>query len=309
MNPELATTIGSVELPNPVLTASGTAGHGVELAAYFPLDRLGAVVVKSLTAYDWPGNPAPRVHAAGSGMINSVGLQGPGVATWRRDTLPALAATGARVVASIWGRTTDDFARAADQLAGAPSVVAVEVNVSCPNLEDRSRMFAHSPEATEAAVAAAGAAGLPRWAKLSPNTDSLVEVAGAAVHAGAEALTLVNTVLGMVIDVEKRRPVLGAGGGGLSGPPVHAVAVRAIYEVTSAFGHVPVVGVGGVTDAVSAVELMLAGAAAVQVGTATFADPRAPARVLEDLTAWCRVHGVAAVRQLIGGAHGLDGTG
>jgi len=304
VSPELVTSIGSVELPNPVLTASGTAGHGVELAAFFPLDRLGAVVVKSLTAYDWPGNAAPRVHAAGAGMINSVGLQGPGVTAWRRDTLPALAASGARVVASIWGRTLDDYARAAEQLAGAPGLVAVEVNVSCPNLEDRSRMFAHSPEATEAAVAASGSAGLPRWAKLSPNTDRLVDVAAAALAGGAEALILVNTVLGMVIDVEQRRPVLGAGGGGLSGPPVHAVAVRAVYEVRSALGDIPLVGVGGVCDAVSAVELMLAGAAAVEVGTATFADPRAPIRVLEDLEAWCRAHGVGALDELIGGAHG-----
>jgi dihydroorotate dehydrogenase (NAD+) catalytic subunit len=301
---DLVTTIGSVQLPNPVLTASGTAGHGAELDAFVPLRRLGAVVVKSLAAFAWAGNPAPRVHAAGVGMINSVGLQGPGVEAWRRDELPGLVAAGARVVASIWGRTVEEFGRAAEQLAGASGVVAVEVNVSCPNLEDRSRMFAHSPQATEAALAVSAAAGLPRWAKLSPNTDALVEVAAAAVQAGAEALTLVNTVLGMVIDTERRRPVLGAGGGGLSGPPIHPVAVRAVYEVHAALPDVPIVGAGGVDDAVTAVELLMAGASAVQVGTASFADPRTAGRVLEQLAAWCRARDVASLTELIGAAHG-----
>ena len=223
-------------------------------------------------------------------MLNSVGLQGPGVEAWLREELPALQAAGARVVASIWGRTTEEFERAAELLAGAgPEVVAVEVNVSCPNLEARNQLFAHSPEATAAAVRAAVAvAGRPCWAKLSPNTDRLVEVAAAAAAAGAEAVTLINTVLGMAIDTERRRPVLGAGGGGLSGPAIHPVAVRAVHDVHAAHPTVPIVGVGGVGDGRAAVELLLAGAAAVQVGTATFADPRAPLRVLEDLEALVR---------------------
>lgn len=305
---DLATAVGSVALPNPVMTAAGTSGHGAELAPYLPLDRLGAVVVKSLAADPWPGNPPPRLHPTAAGMLNSVGLQGPGVATWLRDDLPALRAAGARVVASIWGRTIEEFERAAALLAGAgPEVVAVEVNVSCPNLEARSQLFAHSPEATAAAVRAAGVAGRPRWAKLSPNTDRLVEVAGAAASAGAEAVTLINTVLGMAVDVEARRPVLGAGGGGLSGPAIHPVAVRAVHDVHRALPDLPIVGVGGVADAPGAVELLLVGARAVQVGTATFADPRAPVRVLEELEAWCAARGVAALSELVGTA--VDRTG
>jgi dihydroorotate dehydrogenase (NAD+) catalytic subunit len=303
MTVSLATTVGSVGLPNPVMAAAGTAGHGTELAPWVDFGRLGALVVKSLAAYEWPGNPAPRVHAAGAGMLNSVGLQGPGVDAWRRHELPHLQYAGARVVASIWGRTVDDYRMAAEQLRDAGGVVAVEVNVSCPNTEAGGEMFAHSPAATREVLAATEACGLPRWAKLSPNTDRLVEVAAAAVDGGAEALTLVNTLLGMVIDVDERRPALGAGGGGLSGPPLHPVAVRAVYEVHRALPSVPLVGVGGVSDAVTAVELLVAGASAVQVGTATFADPRATMRVLDDLERWCQRHGVADVGELTGAAH------
>jgi len=302
---DLSTAVGSVGLTAPVMTASGTAGHGDELAAYVDLSRLGAVVVKSLGAEPWAGNPAPRVHPTPSGMINSIGLQGPGVAAWRERELPAVLATGATVVASIWGRHVDDYAAAAAALAGCdPRVVAVEVNLSCPNLDGGSHLFAHDPVATAEAVDAAGAAGLPRWAKLSANTDRVVEVAAAAAGAGAEAVTLINTLLGMAIDPLTRRPRLGGGGGGVSGPAIHPVAVRTVYDVHAALGDLPIVGVGGVASGEDAVELMLAGASAVQVGTATFADPRSVVGVLEGLEAWCGRHGVRRIRELIGGAHG-----
>lgn len=288
------------------MTASGTAGHGAELARYFDLGEIGAVVVKSLSAQPWAGNPAPRVHSTGAaGMINSVGLQGPGVEAWLEDELPALEAAGARVVASIWGFTVEDYEKAATMLSGAPaSVVAVEVNLSCPNVEDRRHMFAHSPTAAAEALAASAACGRPRWAKLSPNVTDLVEIAGAALSAGADALTLVNTVMGMVIDVEARRPRLGGGprGGGLSGPAIHPVAVRAVFDVRAAFPDAAIVGVGGVASGGDAVELLLAGANAVQVGTATFADPRAPIRVQREVVAWCRRHGVRSIDELIGAA-------
>ncbi len=298
---DLRTRVGTVELASPVLTAAGTAGYGAELGAFFDLAQLGAVVVKSLAAGPWAGNPAPRVTGVAAGMLNSVGLQGPGVASWLEHELPALEAAGATVVASIWGRTVEEYAAAAELMAAAgPAVVAVEVNVSCPNTEARGQLFAHSPVATAEVVGATAACGRPRWAKLSPNTDRLVEVALAARDAGAEAVTLVNTLLGLAIDVEDRRPVLGAGGGGLSGPALHPVAVRAVHDVHAAVGDLPIVGVGGVCDAVTAVELLLAGASAVQVGTATFADPRAPARVARDLRRWCRRHGVDRVTDLIG---------
>ncbi len=302
---DLSATVGPVELPNPVMTASGTAGHGDELAAYLPLSSLGAVVAKSISAGPWPGNPAPRVHQTPSGMLNSVGLQGPGVEAWVRDDLPRLRAAGARVVVSIWGRRVEEFAEAAAMLAGAEGLVAMEVNVSCPNLEDRRRMFAHSPESTGSVLRAVAAqTGLPLWAKLSPNVADLAEIAAAAAESGASAVTLVNTVLGMAVDVERRRPVLGAGGGGLSGAAVHPVAVRAVFDVRAALPDLPIVGVGGIMSGEDAIELLMAGADAVQVGTATFRDPRAPRQVLEQLETWCARRGVRRVADLIGAAHG-----
>jgi dihydroorotate dehydrogenase (NAD+) catalytic subunit len=297
----MSVRVGSVGLRAPIMTASGTAGHGDELGAYVDLDRLGAVVVKSLSADPWPGNPAPRVHQTTAGMINSVGLQGPGVAAWRELELPALLDAGATVVASIWGRTVEDYARAAELIAECPEqVVALEVNLSCPNLDGGTHLFAHDPEATARVIAATAVADRPRWAKLSPNTDRLVQVAGAAAEAGAEAVTLVNTVLGMVIDVETRRPVLGAGGGGLSGPAIHPVAVRAVHDVHAALPDLPIVGVGGVATATDAVELLLAGASAVQVGTASFADPRSAQTVLEGCARWCAERGITRVASLSG---------
>ena len=295
--------IGSVELGAPVMTASGTAGHGTELAPYMPLAELGAVVVKSLAAYEWAGNPAPRVHAAGVGMINAVGLQGPGVEAWLRDDLPPLLDTGATVVVSIWGRSVDDYRAAADMLAAAPTgVVAVEVNLSCPNLEGRRGIFAHDAELSATVVAATEGCGRPRWAKLSPNTDRVVDVADAVRGAGAEAVTLVNTLLGMVLDPDTLRPVLGAGGGGYSGRGIHPVAVRTVFDVHAALPDLPIIGTGGVATGWDAVELIAAGATAVQVGTATFADPVAPLKVQRELLAWCARRGTT-LDELRGVAH------
>jgi dihydroorotate dehydrogenase (NAD+) catalytic subunit len=276
--------IGSVRLANPVMTASGTAGYGTELAGYFDLSALGAVVVKSLAAFEWAGNSAPRLHPTPMGMLNAVGLQGPGVEHWLAHTLPELVGAGATIVASIWGRTVDEYRRAADLLAGAPrEVVAVEINLSCPNLEGRDAIFAHDPDLSAAVLASTTGCGRPRWAKLSPNTDRIVEVAACVRDAGAEAVTCVNTVLGMAYDPETQAPALGAGGGGLSGPAIHPIAVRAVHDVHAALPALPIVGVGGVSHGWDAVELILAGATAVQVGTATFADPRAPVRILNEL--------------------------
>lgn len=299
----LATQVASVSLRTAVLTASGTAGYGDELAAYGDVRELGAIVTKSLAAFEWPGNPAPRVASSGEHMVNAVGLAGPGVSTWRDHDLPALRAVGATVVASLWGRSVQEFADAASLLRGA-DVVAVEVNASCPNLESRREIFAHSPSATAEIVEAAHVAGVPRWAKLSPNTPQLLEVARAAVDAGAEALVLVNTVLGLVIDIEARRPTLGNVGGGVSGPGILPVALRAIYECREAFPDTAIVGVGGVSRGEDAVAMLMAGANAVEVGTATFADPRAPWRVQRELEKWMASHGVTSVHELIGAAHG-----
>jgi dihydroorotate dehydrogenase (NAD+) catalytic subunit len=292
------------------MTASGTAGHGAELAAYMDLGALGAVVVKSVSAEPWAGNPPPRLLplTAATGMLNSVGLQNPGVCAWLSDELPGLARTGARVVASIWGFTADQFRLAAAAIAEAnpAAVVAVEANISCPNIEDRRQMFAHSLEGVRDSVSAAveGLGGaFPLWVKLSPNVTDLAALAGAAVGAGADALTLVNTVMGMAIDPDTGAFRLGGGGGGLSGPAVHPVAVRAVYECRAALPRTPIVGVGGVSTGEDAAELVAAGADAVQVGTATFADPRAPARVLAELIEWCTAHRVSTIDELKGRAH------
>jgi dihydroorotate dehydrogenase (NAD+) catalytic subunit len=296
--------IGSVELPNPVLTASGTAGLGGEFEGLIDAATLGAYVVKSLAPTEWPGNPSPRLIGVAGGMLNAVGLQGPGVDRWRAESLPYLVDRGARVVASIWGRSVEEYRSAAAALVGAP-VVAVEVNLSCPNLETRTGMFAHDARATADVISAVVAElHVPAWAKLSPNTDRLVEIAGAARDAGAEALTLINTLLGMVLDRSSGRPALANGGGGLSGSAVHPVAVRAVYDVRAAFPDVPIIGVGGVVDGWTAAELMLAGANAIAVGTATFADPRTVHRVLGELVLIAREHGVSALSDITDRAHG-----
>ncbi len=301
---DLSTAVGSVALSNPVMTASGTAGHGTELGGYVDLSSLGAVVVKSLSAEPWAGNRAPRVHETPAGMINSVGLQGPGIEAWALDELPALLAAKAAIVVSIWGRSVEDYAKAARMCAELPpDVVAVEVNVSCPNVEDRHRMFSHDPSTTAEVIQAAASANRPLWAKLSPNVTDLVPIAAAAHDAGAEAVTLVNTLMGMVIDLETRAPLLGGGGGGLSGPAIHPVAVRAVFDVHQALEDLPIVGVGGVVSADQAIEFLLAGATAVQVGTANFADPRSTERVLTGLGRWCQSHGVNRISDLIGAAH------
>jgi dihydroorotate dehydrogenase (NAD+) catalytic subunit len=297
---DLSTTVGSVQLPNPVMAASGTVGHGTEVGEYLDLSALGAVVVKSLSAEPWAGNPPPRLHETAAGMLNSVGLQNPGVEAWIEHDLPALEARGARVVASIWGFTLEAYGKAAAMLGEvAPRLQAVEVNI-----EARKDMFAHSPSAAAEVVEATAACRRPRWAKLSPNVTDLTEIAAAALGAGAEALTLINTVMGMAIDVEQRRPRLGAGGGGLSGAAIRPVAVRAVYDCRQALPGAAIVGVGGVSTGEDAVELLMAGADAVQVGTATFFEPRAPLRIVEELERWCRRHGVTHVRDLRGAANG-----
>jgi len=307
--------VGSVELAHAVMTAAGTSGHGAELARYCDLSGLGAVVVKSLSVMPWPGNPAPRLHPLPDGMINSVGLQGPGVAGWFDEFFPELVTSRCRVVISVWGRSLDEYRQAAQAVAdglrragrAADDVVAVEVNLSCPNLEGRRGIFAHDAELSaaviDASVAAMSGATRPVWAKLSPNTDRLVEIAGAVRGAGAEAVTLVNTVLGLVLDPETGRAVLGNGGGGVSGRIIHPVAQRAVFDVASAHPDLPIVGVGGVSSAAEAVALLQAGASAVQVGTATFADPRAPATVARDLVTWAAAHGITRLSDLTGVAH------
>ena len=277
-------TIGSVALHNPFMTASGTSGHDIELMPYMPLHKLGAVVVKSLFHETWPGNPAPRVHLAQSGMLNAVGLQGPGVNAWINESLPRLEDAKVPTVVSIWGRSIDEYVNAAKQLSAVSArLVALEVNLSCPNLEGRSGIIAHDPSLSGQIIShVAQTLSIPVWAKLSANTDRLVEVATTVVDAGASSLTLVNTMLGMQIDITTSAYSLGNGGGGLSGAAIHPIAVRAVHDVRQALPTVPIVGVGGISTGADAIEMMMAGANAIQVGTATFARPDALWRVACD---------------------------
>jgi dihydroorotate dehydrogenase (NAD+) catalytic subunit len=300
---DLSVRLGSLELASPVVAASGTFGHGDEVARLGDVSQLGAVTAKSMMPEAWSGKPAPRLHMTAAGMLNAVGLQGRGIDAWIDDDLPGLRAAGARVIASLWGRTVDEYAQGAAMLARArDDLAAVELNVSCPNLHRRSEMFAHDPEATAEVVREVVAVdlGLPLFVKLSPNVTDITVIAQAAVEAGATGLTLVNTVMGLLVDAETRRPVLGGGGGGLSGPAIKPVALRAVHDVSCALPHIPIIGTGGVQTGLDAVEMMLAGASAVGVGTATFLDPRAAHRIVDEMREWCARHDVARVSELVG---------
>lgn len=300
---DIGVKLGKVQLQNPVLVASGTYAAGREASEIVDLSKLGGIIVKSMTQTPWRGKPTPRMCETPSGMLNAIGIQNKGVDHFITEDLPWLEKRNATVVASIAGNTVDEFVRVADKLrTGARSIVAVEVNISCPNLEDRSNMFAHSARGTAAVVSGVKEAlpRLPVFAKLSPNVTSVAEIAGAALDAGADGLSLINTVFGMAIDVDAMRPKLAGVVGGLSGPAIRPIAVKAVHEVHRAFPGAPIIGQGGVASARDALELMLAGASAVAVGTANFVDPRLPLRISEGIGAYMAARGVARVADLVG---------
>jgi dihydroorotate dehydrogenase (NAD+) catalytic subunit len=297
-------------LKSPVMNASGTAGHGTELHRYVDLRSLGAFVVKSLAPFEWAGNASPRLSPTTGGMLNAVGLQGPGIEYWITHDLPKLLDVGANIVVSIWGFGVDDYAQAAHTLRPvAHHLTALEINLSCPNTKSaidgaaRHAIFAHEPQLVEEIVRASRIDGVPSWAKLSPNTHLVIEGARAAQRGGAQAVTLINTALGMSMNPTTGLPSLGNGGGGLSGRSVHPIAVRAVYEVAANVPGLPIVGAGGVTSGWEAIELMLAGASAVQVGTASFAEPRAMSRIQREMIAWAKRHDVNEWSEIVGLAH------
>ena len=299
----LGVKLGALELSNPVLVASGTFGSGREASAFLDLSEIGGVIVKSMTLTPWRGKPTPRMCETPSGMLNAIGIQNKGVDHFITEDLPWLLKRKATVIASIAGNTVEEFVRVADKLrTGGRGLAAVEINISCPNLEDRSNMFAHSPESTAAVVGGVKNAlkRVPVFPKLSPNVTSLTSIAEAALEAGADGLSLVNTVFGMQIDVETRRPKLAGTIGGLSGPAIHPIAVRAIHEIHRAFPHVPLIGQGGVQTAEDALQMILAGASAVAVGTMNFVDPRSSINIAAGIAEYLARHGVANVSELVG---------
>jgi dihydroorotate dehydrogenase (NAD+) catalytic subunit len=302
-SPDLSVKLGNLELSNPVLVASGTFGAGREGAAFVDLSKLGGIIVKSMTVVPWKGKPTPRMCETPSGMLNAIGIQNKGVDHFISEDLPWLVKKNATVIASIAGNTVEEFVRVADKLRlGGRGVAAVEVNISCPNLEDRNNMFAHSAAATAEVVGRVKGAlkRIPVFPKLSPNVTSLEEIAGAALDAGADGLSVINTVLGMAIDVETRMPKLAGGTGGLSGPAIRPVAVRAVHEIHRAFPHAPLIGQGGITSAEDALELILAGASAVAVGTANFVNPRIAVEIAAGIGEYLARHGGVSVTDLVG---------
>ncbi|MCS6931175.1 MAG: dihydroorotate dehydrogenase, partial [Acetobacteraceae bacterium] len=294
---ELSVRIGRLSLANPVMPASGT--FGPELAEVFDLDLLGALVTKSVTPAPRAGNPTPRVAETGQGLLNSIGIPGKGIPAWIAADLPLWRRFAAPLVVSVSAPTAEAFGEAARALT-RPGVAALEANISCPNLEEDGRAFAAAPGPAAAAVAAmVRATHLPVWAKLSPQTGDLVGVARACEEAGAEALVVANTILGLAIDIEAARPALGAGMGGYSGPGFKPIALRMVWQCAQAV-HVPIIGCGGISRPEDAVEFLMAGASAVQVGTATFREPDAMPRIIAGLAAFCARKGIARVADLTG---------
>jgi dihydroorotate dehydrogenase (NAD+) catalytic subunit len=300
-HPDLSVDLAGIRLRNPVVSASGCFASGQEASEFFALRTMGAVVVKSMTIVPWGGKPSPRMAETPSGMLNAIGLQNKGVDHFVAVDLPWLRRMRVPVIASIAGNTAAEYQQVAQKLRGAQGVVGVEVNISCPNLEDRNNMFAHDAKATAAVIASVRRVlEVPVFAKLSPNVTSITQIAEAALDNGANGLSLVNTLLGMAIDVETRRPKLAGVVGGLSGPAIKPVAVRAVYDVARAFPSVPIIGMGGIMDERDAIEFILAGATAVALGTVIFVNPRAPAEVVEGLDRYLTEHGIRALSQLRG---------
>lgn len=306
LEPDLSTRLGRWELPNPVMTASGCAAAGRELADFFDLTALGAVVTKSIMAAPRSGRATPRMAETPSGMLNSIGLQGPGIEAFLAHDLPYLKDLGARALVSIAGSSVGEFASLASRLAPESGVAAVEVNISCPNVENRGLVFACDPSASSDVVSAVRAelpARVPVFAKLSPDVTDITTIARACVSAGADGLSVINTLLGMAIDVDTQRPVLAGVTGGLSGPAIRPVAVRCVWQVHRALPEVPIIGIGGIRTGIDALEFVLAGASAVQVGTATFGDPSAPVRVLGELREALAARGIKRLADVVGAAH------
>jgi len=302
---DLSTSLGRLRLPNPVLTASGCAAAGKELSQFFDLAEIGGVVTKSIMLRARSGRATPRMAETPSGMLNSIGLQGPGIDSFLAHDLPWLKQTGARAVVSIAGGHTDEYVTLAKRLFNHP-VDLIEVNISCPNVENRGQVFACDPIAAGRVISAVRRAAhpnVPVFAKLSPDVTDIGVIARAVTDAGADGISLINTMLGLEIDLDTLRPALAGVTGGLSGPAVRPVALRCVWQVHKSVPHLPLLGMGGIMTGQDALRFLLAGASAVSVGTAVFHDPSAPVRILRELDAELDARGFGSVADAIGFAH------
>ena len=299
MKPDLSVSLGALRLKNPVMSASGTFGYGLEFAPFFDISRLGAIVVKGLSIAPTPGNPPGRIAETASGMLNAIGLQNIGAERFVADVAPRLSEAGATFAANIYGRTIEEYEGVAARLSELPSLAAIEVNASCPNVKEGGMAFGATPEGIALLTARVRkATGKPLWVKLSPNVADIASVAAAAEGAGADAVSLINTLVGMAVDHRTRRPKLSNVTGGLSGPAIKPVALRMVWEVCRRV-NIPVIGIGGIQTAADALEFLLVGASAVQVGTANFRNPRACVEILEGIEAFLReerLPGIASFR-------------
>ena len=303
---DFSTKIGSKRFNNPIFTASGCASSGQELAQFFPLTELGAVVTKSIMTKPRTGRATPRMAETASGMLNSIGLQGPGIDVFLENDIPWLVENKVKVIVSIAGETVDEYGVLARRLRAVAGISAVEVNISCPNVENRGQVFACHPDSAVAVIEAVRrniGGELPIVAKLSPDVTDIVAIASSVINAGVDGLALINTLLGMVIDTNTMKPKLAGKTGGLSGPAIRPVAVRAIYQVHQAFPNIPIIGMGGVSNGRDALELVLAGASAVSIGTASFSNPTAALSIKNELSALLTEKGFNDFRDAIGFAH------
>lgn len=298
--PDMRVEIAGIRMKNPVMTASGTFGYGPEYADIVDLNALGAIVVKGISSTPWSGNATPRVVEVPGGLINAIGLQNPGVEGFIEQYLPFLRKYDVPVIVNIWGKTVDEYAAVAAALDGIDGIDGLEINISCPNIKAGGIAFGTDPVmAAEVVAAVKSRTGLPVIPKLPPNVPDIKVLASAVEKAGADAVSLINTMPAMVIDIETRRPVLSNRVGGLSGPAIHPVGVKLVCEAASVV-DIPVIGMGGITDASDAIELIIAGASAVAVGTATFARPSAALDIIDGIEKWLCEHDVASVTDLVG---------
>lgn len=300
MMPDMSVEIAGVRLKNPVMTASGTFGSGKEFSEFLDLNQLGAVVTKGVASVPWPGNPTPRICETPSGMLNAIGLQNPGVDTFKKRDLKFLEDFDTKVVVNVCGHSVPEYVDCVEKLADEKRVDLLEINISCPNVKEGGIAFGTSPKGVEEITKAIkDVAKQPVIMKLSPNVTDIAEIAKAAEAGGADGLSMINTITGMKIDIRRRTFALANRTGGLSGPAIHPVAVRMVYQCAQAV-KIPIIGMGGITDAESALEMIMAGATAVSVGTANFHDQTTTLSVIEGIRSYLQENHIASIRELIG---------